>query len=176
MIPTYKKEIEYTSKKNLIPKVFITLPFGIWLTGLAFLISFHFNPGTHVLLIVFIFVFTVMWSALGFSLFDLWLWVMSGKEIIEVSDGKLSITKRVFLFKRKKVFDLAHVRNLNDSKIFGFKAALNGLPYLGFENGMIRFDYGMKTFRFGNGISRLSALKIISEFKESRLFSKSNFE
>lgn len=172
----YIFEAKYYKYSGWLTKLFFSLVFFTWLFFFVNLILFLFDSDTHFIMVSVLFVFTIGWGAAGFILVDYWFWLISGKELIIASENKLILEKSVFRFKRRKVFDLSHVKNINHSNIFGLKAVVNGLPNLGFDNGRIRFDYGMKTYRFANCDNHQIALEIIKGFRSNKNFSESNFE
>ena len=96
------------------------------------------------------------------------IWLLVGKEVIEATPQILTITKQIFQWKRSKGYASEKVNDLRPntqplSTIFfpgkRVKKFLGGA-------GMIAFDYGARTFSFGQDVDEAEAKQIILALKE----------
>jgi hypothetical protein len=96
-----------------------------------------------------------------------------GREIIILRSGTLAIRRDVLGLGRTCEYDLAHTKNLRLSPVtwnpYDFSAAMS---FWGVGGGLIAFDYGAKTFRFGASVDVSEARDIVSEFKAIHAFSE----
>ena len=106
----------------------------------------------------------------GFAIYA-WLWTVVGKERIILRPGTLATKREVLGFGRSREYDLSHVSNVRISQQshnpFDFGS---GMRSLGIGGGMIAFDYGAKTFRFGASIDEVEAEDIVEELKKRHTF------
>src|SRR5262249_46979610 len=103
----------------------------------------------------------------GWTLFT-WLWMLAGQERIVL--GPVALTRRYELFGigRTREYSLANVRRLRVSpepKEAWRVRERSSIP-LGFGHGIIAFDYGAKTIRFGASLDRPEGQMIVSWLKE----------
>ncbi|MEN8241704.1 MAG: hypothetical protein ABFS17_07275, partial [Chloroflexota bacterium] len=104
---------------------------------------------------------------LGFGLLAIYsfLWLIIGKEIFEANSSVLKVTRQLYSWKRTREYaaeDVKDLRVTTKQLWFGSTRALQKL--LG-SNGMIAFDYGAKTIRFGLEIDEAEAKQIILALK-----------
>ncbi len=106
----------------------------------------------------------------GFAIFA-WLWTVAGKERIILKPGTLSIKREVVGFGRNREYDLSHVSNVRISpqsyNPFDFSS---GMKFWGIGGGLIAFDYGAKTFRFGTSVDESEAQDIVKELNGRHKF------
>ncbi|QHS54823.1 hypothetical protein GWR56_04405 [Mucilaginibacter sp. 14171R-50] len=171
-----KVEIIIPSKKRM----FLVLFFCVWLCGWVFgeatAIAEVSKSGTDNL---FMMVWLAGWTVGGFfAMYSLWVMV-AGKEFIEVGQGVIAVKNQALFFMPEKVYDLKEVKNIRieepqEEKNYGFghKNVFN--PNLT-NMGTIRFDYGMKTIKFGNGIDEAEAKYIVDKLKSKRILTDQNF-
>ena len=95
------------------------------------------------------------------------LWDAVGKEIVVLSGDALTIKRDILGFGRVRDFDLASVKNLRCDPVRGALASQAYSPWPGYMSGVVAFDYGAKTYRFGGGIDEPEARDIL-ELLESR--------
>jgi hypothetical protein len=112
--------------------------------------------------------FMLLWIAgMVFALVNVFVylgWFFAGQEIITVTnDGQLTIDKKPNPFIRKKVYDLRQAefirirpQDLSDKKqnVKLFTAFYSNI-------GIIHFDYGLKTIRFGAEIDEAEARQLL---------------
>jgi len=112
-----------------------------------------------------------MWTVGGAAAIYAWLWMAVGKEIVSLRPGVLSIRRDVFGLGRSHEYDLAHVRGLRLSpQVSDPFGRTSGTRFWGIGGGLIAFDYGAKTFRFGAGVDEAEASQIIGELKARHSF------
>ena len=106
------------------------------------------------------------WTAGGAFAIYTWLWQVKGVEIITVSFAGLTICKKTPVWTRKKEYRLSDVVTLrispSASSMWNMSA---GMEYWSITGGIIAFDYGAKTVRFGLGVDEAEAKQIIKEIQ-----------
>jgi hypothetical protein len=116
---------------------------------------------------VFMLVWLSGWTVGGGFVFYTFLWQLTGKENIEISHDIIKIQNAIFRFGRTKEYAAKHIKDLRVSPAvvdnfhpFGWSRAsfVWGRP-----NGLLAFDYGAKTFRFGGGIDEAEAKQILEK-------------
>ncbi len=149
--------------------VLIVLPF--WLCGWIFgegamiwkLADIFRSGGTPDALL---FVWLGGWTLAGIFGALLLLWFLFGVEVIEVLGPKLTIIQKMGPLVRRKSFEIAQIRDLRlasldcDSVNSSGSFALKGY-------GMIAFDYGANTCRFGAVADEGEALLVLRQLRES---------
>ena len=170
-----KVEITIPAKK----RIFIILFFCVWLCGWVFgettAIGEVSKDGLGNLFMV---VWLTGWTVGGlFAMYSIWV-MLAGKEFIEAGQGVIAIKNQALFFMPERVYDLREVKNLRieepEEENFGF--GRRNPPKLDLTNvGTIRFDYGMKTIRFGNGIDEAEAKYIVDKLKNKRILTDQNF-
>jgi hypothetical protein len=100
----------------------------------------------------------------GYAIYT-WLWQIAGKEVIEISSASISIAKKVLSFSHPKEYEASYIQSLRVSppiqstwSPFGSTGRVWGTG-----EGIIAFDYGAKTYRFGSGLDEAEAKMISSE-------------
>jgi len=170
-------------KKN----IFRLLWFGIWLLFFGFVISSVFyilvlmiggvtgllgdvsaDTGNNIAFIVPIVtllglvIILLLMGGMGIYAF---LWQIAGKEIIEVNLQSLKLSRQIIRWIRSNSFSLESVSDLRVSQPRWEMTQLSPIRTLPRHNGMIAFDYGAKTFRFGLDIDEAEAKQIISAMR-----------
>jgi len=156
------------SKKN----IFLVLFLSAWLVGWC---AGFFGAGSQLLNghmkdaggTAFLATWLVGWTVGGGFAFFIWFWMIFGKEIITLKSDALCIKKDIKGFGKEHEYDLSHLKNLRvmsgGFNPFDFSSAMR---FWGYGGGLIAFDYGAKTFRFGSSIDEAEADIIISKLKE----------
>ena len=109
------------------------------------------------------------WSAGAIFAVVILTWIIFGRETVIFENNICQIKKGIleFAFVNRN-YEIKHIKNLelnpvdNETNFLGQKKS--GIDY-GFTGGKIRFDYGMKTKKFGIGIDEAEARFIIDEIK-----------
>ena len=107
--------------------------------------------------------FQIAWLALwtfgGAAAIYTWFWTAFGNHIVTLASGLLTVRPDVFGLGVSREYDSAAVRNLRvipDDSGWTKKRGPQGL---------IAFDYGAKTIRFGEGIDEAEARMIVEELR-----------
>ena len=164
--------ISIPTKKHYFAIVFLP----VWLVGWAFGEVFAIrtlvlppagSPGP----ILFMAVWLTCWTlGGGFFIYTL-LWLLCGREVIVLRTDALVIRRLVLGFGRSREYDLSAVRNLRVGAApynpFDIKS---GLQFWGIGGGVVAFDYGAGTVRFGASIQEGEAGDIVSTLKRRHQF------
>jgi hypothetical protein len=101
-------------------------------------------------------------------------WQLRGYELITVGNGLLTLAKRGLLLHRTKTYDLTELRHLR-AATFGSFAAYRNFGAFG-DARSLRFDYGLKTVKFGAGLDEAEAHHLIRRLREQHLLTERNLE
>lgn len=118
--------------------------------------------------VVFVVVWFVLWTLGGFFALLAWLWNLVGKEVVILTGSVLVIRRQIFGVGRSREYDAGQVRGLRCSPqvyepwnfSWGSSAAFWGL------GGVLAFDYGARTYRFGPGLDEAEAKMILGAIKQ----------
>ncbi len=129
------------------------------------------EPGSNSVLIITIICllpFLFMLLGMGGIAIYSFIWQIIGKEIIQVNLETLIITKQVFRWKQSKEHSAQAVKDLrvNTQQLSSFAPVRSVQKLLG-QDGMITFDYGAKTVRFGLEIDEAEAKQIIQILRQN---------
>ena len=168
-------QITIPSKKKFL-QIFI---YGLWLimwgfmTGLStFLLTFSIlsaiketNSGMWIFAM---FITFMLLFLLGIGLLAIYqfLWHLTGKEIISLDSAVMCITNQIFGWKKFYEYGIMDIKDLRASTPQQDLFAHTKILQFSKQNGMIAFDYGSKTFRFGLDIDEAEAKQIVSEIQE----------
>jgi hypothetical protein len=114
------------------------------------------------------------WTLGGIFVVSTILFMLLGKEIIEAGQGTISIRNQALFFLSPKVYDLnevKHVRGVEEFSMyngFQFGRRQRGV-FSNFNSGTVKFDYGLKTVRFGNDLDEAEARHIIERLKSKKI-------
>lgn len=116
------------------------------------------------MLLVWFFLWTV---AGGFAIYPL-LWNLAGQEVIGMNSTSLTVTQKIISYSRPKEYDFIHIRDLRVSQPSYSPWPAYGLfkMFWGLSEGIIAFDYGAKTYRFGSGLDEAEAKMILAEITQ----------
>lgn len=176
--------IAVPSRKNW----FMILFLGFWLIGWAvgeiavpalFLPALLSPPagehqlgssGPGVFLVVFLLAWLGGWTVGGVMAIRQWLWNLKGVEIVTLDGESLSIRRRSVGRGREKRYALAEVSALrvsvpayDPSNPWGMQGATKWWSRSG---GIMAFDYGASTVRFGQGLEEAEAKKLLAEIAQ----------
>ena len=168
--------IEIPSKKNWFVIIFMVGWLGGWLLGeiaaLGFLIGV-FVGDEQVFASFFIFFWLIAWTAGGFFAMRAVFWMISGKEIISFRSTELMVQKKGMLLSKPKTYDLNEVKNFSVNANSGIDTIFGNIdrtnPWNTGNQGMFKFDYGLKTIRFGNGIDEAEARFLLEKIRSKKL-------
>jgi hypothetical protein len=163
--------IKIPTKKNW----FIIIFFCVWLSGWYFGETSAINQiskdiGNNVANGFMIF-WLAGWSVGGIFALSVLLWMLFGNEKIVFSKSLIEIKKGLLEWNfMNKQYETSEIKNLelnpqpNVSGFWGQNRNIN--DYTGFSGGKIRFDYGLKTIKFGVNIDEAEARYLIEEIKK----------
>jgi hypothetical protein len=149
---------------------FITLFLGLWLCGWAMgevMVPATFfaqdaDPGAK----LFVAVWFVAWTLGGGFALYVFFWSLVGRERILLTPSTLSIRRELFGLGRLREYELTHIRDLRASPStynpFDFRS---GLQFWGIGGGVIAFDHGAATVRFGAALEEGEANTIIERIR-----------
>lgn len=144
------------SQRNIFLLAFLTVWLCGWIVGEGTLLTTAEEDPA------FTFVLLCVWTLGGALAMAGWLWQLNGCEVITVSPAIISIRRQVFGYGFTKHFDASAVRQMRVAPIaynpFDFRS---GMAFWGFGRGLVAFDYGFKTFRFGGGVEEPEARLIV---------------
>jgi hypothetical protein len=165
-----------TSLEIIIPvkrNWFIILFLCVWLCGwfagesmVLVTVSSQFLKHNPVQL--FLLFWVILWTICGFFAISFFFWNLRGKEIITFEHSQLTIKRKGSVFFRTKIYDMNEVKDLrvqdglNETPMFGYRNN-NFLMNMG---GVMRFDYGMRTIRFGAGLEEAEGKYILQQLVE----------
>ena len=118
---------------------------------------------------LFMIVWLVMWTFAGFYAIYMWAWQLFGEEVIEVTGQSIIISRVVLGFSIPKEYSAEYIKELristvfNGNDLFGWSRTMG---YWGMGAGLIAFDYGAQTIRFGGGIDEAEAKQIMVEIQQ----------
>lgn len=151
---------------------------AFWLIGWAFgeitagimlvggLITLLTQNGTDLSAFSFVGLFMLVWFTLwtigGITAIYTLFWSLAGKEVIQVNLQGITIRKQIFGMGRSKEYLADYIKDLRISPPPHNRYRRRGFV---FASGIIGFDYGAKTFRFGNGVDEAEAKLILAEIK-----------
>ncbi|HUL00241.1 MAG TPA: hypothetical protein VLX29_05225 [Nitrospirota bacterium] len=152
------------TKKNYLLLIIL----AVWLFGWAVAevtVPKEFLRGnTSPLQKLFMAAWIIGWTLGGIIAIFIWLWNVAGKEIIRVTGMGITIKRAVFDYGIERQYDMAYIKNL---RLFQGVGSLgnqaSGLRFWGFGGGLIAFDYGAKTYRFGSSIDEAEARELVEK-------------
>ena len=95
----------------------------------------------------------------GIGIFFL-IWQIAGKETIIITNGLITIANGILVFSYPREYEAQHVKDLRVSQSFESNS-----PFP-IEPGVIAFDYGARTYRFGRGCDEAEAKMILAEITQ----------
>ena len=162
--------ITIPSKKYWFAVVFLT----VWLTGWTFGETQVFNQLIHGTPpkdggFIFMVVWFIGWTIGGLAAFRVFIWQLMGAEILTFTNGQLTVDNKWLLFDGVKTYDLREVKNFRvESRTAIEELSGRRQRRAVMENGIILFDYGMKTAHIGMGIDEPEAAFLVKRLKERR--------
>lgn len=119
---------------------------------------------------LFMLVWFGVWTVSGMLAIYAWLWQVFGKEIAIVRGQMFKIRRDIGRFGFDKEYDFFQVRNLRVGQVaFNPLEFSSSLQLWGIGGGVIVFDYGAKTHRFGAGLDEVEAKQAVTAIKSHRV-------
>jgi hypothetical protein len=165
--------VEIPAKRRWGLWVLLTVFLGIWVVGeVAPLLSF-LRDDTPSPQAVFLVIWLTFWTAAGAYMLYAWAWHLGGQEVIELDDRTLT--------KKRELFGLGIPRKFNIAEITDLRILPQSLPmreteerltvmmaeFWGLRGGIMAFDYGAKTYRFGFGVDEPEAQELMATLVEA---------
>ena len=164
-------EVRIPARRNW----FIILFLGFWLCGWAMgevavisqLAAGERDAGSSAFLLVWL----AGWTLGGAFAIYVSVWSLAGRERVRLGASTLSIKREVFGIGRLREYELSHVRDLRTTPSpynpFDFRSALQ---FWGVGGGVVAFDHGAATVRFGASLEEGEAKAIIERLKSRAAF------
>jgi hypothetical protein len=149
--------------------IFLGFWLAIWLASIvaiawATVESPHDLPPFPVDVLVFL-----SMAVFGVVVLCCWLWQTFGREVVTVANGSLVLSKDVLgfsSFARTRRFDIAQIQNLRASGLFGSFQNWSGmLKVYGINGGVVAFESGDKTHRFGIHLEEDEARQVVQDLQ-----------
>lgn len=150
---------------------FVICFLGFWICGWAvaeFMVSSQFLRGdAPPERELFMLAWFGVWTVGGLLAIYAWLWQVMGKEIVTVH-GQIFRTRRdIGGFGFDKEYALVEMRDLRTTPIrFNPLDLSSSLQLWGVGGGIIAFDYGVRTYRFGAGLDEAEAKEVVTAIKQ----------
>jgi len=155
--------VRIPAQRNLLLISFISLWLCGWIVGeflapVAFFVAAQEEPGVWVFLLFWL----CGWTTGGAFAIYIWLWQLKGCEVVTISSTALSIKRDILGYGRTQYYDVTEIRQLRVSPFtFNPFDLRHGMAFWGFDGGILAFDYGFKTYRFGAGVDEAEAFIIL---------------
>ncbi len=108
-----------------------------------------------------------VWTVSGVFAIYAWLWQVLGKEIVNVHGQRFRIRRDIGGFGFDKEYDLLQMRDLRVGQVaFNPLEFSSSLKLWGIGGGVIAFDYGIRTYRFGTGLDEAEAKHVVTAIKQ----------
>jgi hypothetical protein len=164
-------EITIPTQKNWLVILFVGAWIGGWSMGEMSAAAIVFGRGEGFWIgNYFVLFWLIAWTAGGILAIKMFLDMLLGKETITVDNYKLTLGN-MFL-KKAKAYDLNEAKNFRIMESPEIRSRRVETPN---ENGVIGFDYGLKTIRFGLNIDELEAKSILQQLKNKGFLTAKNF-
>lgn len=108
-----------------------------------------------------------VWTIGGGVAIYAWLWQVMGKEILTMRGQTFTVRRDIGGFGFDKAYDLVQMRDLRIGQI-GFDPVnvSSSLQLWGVGGGVLAFDYGARTYRFGAGLDEAEAKQVVIAIKQ----------
>jgi hypothetical protein len=107
-------------------------------------------------------VFMVVGPIGSFVVLGIWLWMLFGREEVEIGGGRLVLRKRVGPVKREQGFDAAKVEELRALPVAGSSWFDN----TGLTHHSMAFDVGARTHKFAGALDEAEAKHLARRLQE----------
>jgi hypothetical protein len=167
-------EIVIPARRHLLALLFLGVWLVGWLVGEMTVISQVFSgraAGPEVILLLWL----IFWTSGGALAASVWLWMLVGKERVLVGASTLHVKRDVLGLGWTRSCELYKVRNLRVAPQPGGPRDMGvALRLSGLAGGMIAFEYGRKTIRFGAGLDEAEAHMIVGRMKQRYAFAETS--
>lgn len=112
---------------------------------------------------LFMLAWLAVWTVGGVVAVYAWLWQVMGKEVVTVRGQTFTVRRDIGGFGFDKEYDLVQMRDLRVGPVgmnpLDFSSSLQ---LWGVGGGMIAFDYGARTYRFGAGLDEAETKQVVT--------------
>jgi hypothetical protein len=110
--------------------------------------------------------FLAFWLISGGGFCYLVLWRLIGREVVTVESGRLTIRRSVLGLGRTRMYDVSQIHDLRPSGLFGSFDNWSGMmKFYGLTGGVVAFDYGDETIRFGVHLDEAEAREVVRDLE-----------
>jgi hypothetical protein len=151
----------------------MTVFLGIWVVGEVAALTSLLRDDTPSPPAVFLVVWFIFWTAGGAYMLYAWAWHLGGQEIIELDDRTLTKKREVFGLGIPKRFNIAEITNLRilpqslPMRETEERLTAKMAEFWGLRGGIMAFDHGAKTYRFGFGVDESEAQELMEVLAEA---------
>jgi hypothetical protein len=161
-----RMKIQIPSKKNWFIIIFLIVWIGGWFMGERSAMSEVLNS-ENIADNSFILIWLIGWTLGGGFAIAVLLWSLLGLETITIDNHIFQIEKGILDFRiLSKKYELSSIKRLKlneEQTMFNHFNQMKVADFWGLTGGKLRFDYGMKTIKFGIGIDEAEARFVIDE-------------
>jgi hypothetical protein len=163
-------EIVIPAKRSVLVLLFLAAWLGGWFFGEKSAIEeiLRRREGGPDYFMVF---WLIGWTIGGAWAAGAWLWMALGREVVTLRPQALLLRREVLGIGRTREYDLSHVRNLRVAPEPADVSA-GRTHFGGLDSGLVAFDYGARTFRFGGAVDEAEAVGIVGDLKARHPFSE----
>lgn len=169
-------EITVPSRKRWFWIIFLTAWLGFWVMGESSTLQEVFDENTDTTVRYFLIFWLVGWTLGGLAVIYNLLWFMAGEEIITVNTEVLKLGKQIFGLGPVKSYQIADIKQMTVIPTGDKDLWENISEHRLIRSGLIQFDYGLKTIKFGGEFDLAEARQLVEIFKRSNNFTAANFE
>ncbi len=145
------------ARRRWYQMIFITVWLGGWAVGELSVFGSLFFGGFGGF-DLFTLAWLTMWTIGGFFAITALAWQIAGKEVVTIDEMGMQLSRRVLSIHWSKQYAAAGMQDLRVSpQPMSTYRRTRSLDYWGVTGGVIAFDYGSKTIRFGSGIDEAEA-------------------
>ena len=162
-----RTRVEIPPKRRWGLWALLTAFLGMWVVGEVVPLMSFLRGDTPSPPAAFVVIWFTAWTAAGAYMLYAWAWHLGGQEIIELDDRTLTKKRELFGLGIPKKFNVAELTNLRilpqslpmretEERLTAMMAEFWGL-----RGGIMAFDHGTKTYRFGFGVDEPEAQQIM---------------
>ncbi len=152
--------VRIKSVKHLYVVFFIATWLVVWAAGL-YLILVVLPTGKD---LPFMLAWLFVWILSGIVIVFFSLWNFFGREVIEIRNNVLSITRKIPFWSRKRRYDVTRIKALRPDPGLERQLYTNQVPppniFSGWAKGAVKFNYGKKTIGFGMELDSTEAQQL----------------
>jgi hypothetical protein len=168
-------EITIPTNKNWFNIIFLGAWLGGWYVGEMSAIGHVVDDNIALLDSWFLIFWLIGWTIGGIAVILILLWIVGGKETVNVDDGEITIGKEIFGLGNYKTYKISTIKYLALARRLDRDRWGQSMDRYLLKNGLIEFDYGLRTIRFASGVDVAEARHLIEVLKGNANFKESNF-